>query len=188
MKIKICGLFRECDIDYANEACPDYIGFVFAKSRRMVTMEKATFLKKQLSSSIQSVGVFVNENDNTINQAIKNKVIDIVQLHGDEDENFIKKIDAPVIKAVKVGDVISQNATYILFDNSVAGSGEAFDWSLLPQTTMPFFLAGGINMSNIKKAMEIINPYAIDVSSGVETNGFKDRNKILEIVRTVKNG
>ncbi len=188
MKIKICGLFRECDIDYVNRACPDYIGFVFAKSKRRVTMEQAATLKQRLSNQIQAVGVFVNEEYTIINEAVKRKVIDMVQLHGDEDAEYIKRIEAPVIKTVKIGDNIPQNAAYILFDNAIAGSGKTFDWSLLPQTDKPYFLAGGINISNIQQAMETVNPFAVDISSGVETDGLKDSYKILEIVRTVRNG
>ncbi len=187
MKIKICGLFRDCDIDFVNEACPDYIGFVFAKSRRQISVEQAALLRKKLNPQISAVGVFVNEDVNIINRAVAEKIIDIVQLHGNENEDYISKVNAPIIKAVKIGDQIPQNADYILFDGAVAGSGHTFDWSLLPQTHKPFFLAGGINMNNVQKAMETVKPYAIDLSSGVETDGFKDKNKILEIVRAIRN-
>lgn len=187
MKIKICGLFRPCDIDFVNEALPDYIGFVFAKSSRQISFEQGARFKKYLNSGIKAVGVFVNEDPETVNEAVKSKIIDMVQLHGQEDEAYINRIQAPVIKAVKPGAEIPSNARYILFDSAAAGSGNTFDWSLIPQTERPFFLAGGINAMNIKKAVAMVNPYAIDLSSGVETEGVKDREKILEIVKAVRN-
>lgn len=186
MKIKICGIFREIDVDYVNEALPDYVGFVFAKSRRQVTIEQAKNLKQKLNPKIKAVGVFVDASIEKINELINQKIIDIVQLHGNESEAFISKINATVIKAVRIGDEIPQNADYILFDGINAGSGEVFDWSLLPSTKKPFFLAGGISLNNIDEAIKI-NPFCIDVSSSVETDGFKDKSKISEIVRRVKN-
>lgn len=187
MKIKICGIFRDCDIDFVNEACPDYIGFVFAKSRRQISAEQATVLRRKLDPQITAVGVFVDDDIPQINRMVAEKVIDIVQLHGGENEDYISRINAPIIKVVKIGDEIPQNADYILFDGAVAGSGNTFDWSQLPKTDKLFFLAGGINIENIDRAKKL-NPYAIDISSGVETDGVKDKNKISEIVGTVKNG
>lgn len=186
MKVKICGLFRACDIDFVNEACPDYIGFVFAKSRRGITLEQGAYFKSRLNKEIKAVGVFQNEAPEVVNKAVKNGIIDIVQLHGHEDESYINTITGPVIKAVRVGVEIPKNAQYILFDGDVAGSGKTFDWGTIPKITQPFFLAGGINLQNIQSALAMATPYALDLSSGVETDGFKDREKILEIVKTVR--
>ena len=185
MKIKICGLKRECDIDYVNEALPDYAGFIFAESKRKVSADQAFALKRGLSSSIKAVGVFVNHEISFIQDLLKREVIEIVQLHGNEDEEYISAVNAPVIKAVRLGERFDYPVDYLLFDSPSAGSGKTFDWDLIPKTEKPFFLAGGINIGNIAEAMKF-NPYAIDVSSGVETDGFKDREKILEIVNKIK--
>ncbi|MCL1876169.1 MAG: phosphoribosylanthranilate isomerase [Synergistaceae bacterium] len=190
MKIKICGLFRECDIDYINEALPDYAGFVFAESKRKVSESQAYALSRRLSPSIKSVGVFVDNDISFIRNLLERGIIDIVQLHGREDEEYMSAIGAPVIKAVRPGEFTKMNnytVDFLLFDSPRAGSGEKFDWRLIPETEKPFFLAGGINSENITEAMKL-NPYAIDVSSGVESDGVKDRRKILEIVRSVRNG
>lgn len=186
MKIKICGLFRACDIEYVNEIKPDYIGFVFAKSKRQVPLEHAKFLKSRLDPQIKAVGVFVDAELSFIEQVLHEGIIDMVQLHGTETEEYIERINAPVIKAIRLGDPIPQNADYLLFDGPEAGSGTPFDWSLLPQTDKPFFLAGGIKLENLTQAMQL-QPFAIDVSSGVETDGLKDRDKIEKIVRSVRN-
>ena len=187
MKIKICGLSRECDIDYVNEALPDYAGFVFAESRRKVSADQAYALKRRLDPAITAVGVFVDQDITFISELLKSGIIDIAQLHGQEDDEFISSVGAPVIKAVRTGEKFDYSSDYLLFDSPSAGSGKTFDWGLIPNTEKPFFLAGGINIGNISAAMETA-PYAIDVSSGVETGGVKDRDKILEIVRSVRNG
>lgn len=194
MKIKICGLFRESDIDFVNEAMPDYIGFVFAKSHRQVSVETAQKLKNKLNKNILSVGIFVNEDINKIAEICKKNIIDLVQLHGDEDDNYITKLkkvcDKKIIKAVKVknGEEIvrwrNSLADYLLFDGG-AGTGIKFDWKFLKEFIRPFFLAGGINIDNIDEAIKL-KPYCIDVSSGVETDKVKDKQKILKIVKTVK--
>ena len=190
MRIKVCGLTRKCDIDYVNEALPDYAGFVFAESKRKVSVDKAFTLKRGLNPLIKAVGVFVDQDISFIRDLLKRGIIDIVQLHGHEDEEYISAVGAPVIKAVRLGkkeEKTDYPVDYLLFDSPSAGSGKTFDWSLIPKTGKPFFLAGGINIGNISEAMAI-NPFAIDVSSGVETDGAKDREKILEIVRSVRNG
>lgn len=194
MKVKICGLFRECDIDYVNEAKPDYIGFVFAKSHRQVSIEVAQKLKNKLNKDILSVGVFVNEDINKIVEICNKNVIDFVQLHGNEDDRYIsdlKKVcNKKIIKAVKVKtaeDIIGYincQSDFLMFDSG-AGSGKQFDWNLLKGFIRPYFLAGGINIENINKAIKL-NPYCIDVSSGVETNKLKDKQKILDVVRRIK--
>ncbi|MCR4662393.1 MAG: phosphoribosylanthranilate isomerase [Endomicrobiaceae bacterium] len=196
MKIKICGLFRDCDMDFVNEAKPDFIGFVFAKSHRQVSIETAEKLKNKLDKNILSVGVFVNEDINKIIEICTKKIIDIVQLHGDEDDNYINELkkvcNKKIIKAVKVKtgkDIIrwrNSQADWLMFDAG-KGEGKTFDWSVLKNFVRPYFLAGGINENNVEQVIKL-NPYCIDVSSGVETNKVKDKNKILNIVRRVKNG
>lgn len=196
MKIKICGLFRNQDIEYANTAEPDYIGFVFAESRRKVTPEKASELKKFLNPDIKSVGVFVNQNKSLIAELVRNKIIDIIQLHGSEDNTYISELreltgDTPIIKAVSVKSTedILKSAEYIsdfiLLDNGKGGTGEKFDWNLIEKNHR-IFLAGGVNPDNISEAIKL-NPYCIDVSSGAETNGLKDKDKMIQLVRAVRN-
>ena len=196
MKIKICGLFQSDDIDYVNEAKPDYIGFVFAKSKRQVNFNQAQQLKTKLDKQIKAVGVFVDSPIENIVELVNEEIIEIVQLHGSENNNYIKQlkqfINVPIIKAIKVNrssdlDNLNYNVDYYLLDNKISGSGESFDWSLIKQLDKPFFLAGGIDLTNLNDALKI-NCFSLDVSSGVETNGVKDRNKIIEIVRRVRNG
>lgn len=185
MKIKICGLSRAQDIAYVNEALPDYVGFVFAESRRQVTLAQAKALKAQLDARIQAVGVFVDADPSLVQQALDEGIIDLVQLHGNENDAYIAHIAAPVIKALRVGEPIPRQADYLLFDSAIAGSGQTFDWSRLPATDRPFFLAGGIDAGNVAAA-KALSPFGIDVSSGVETDGCKDREKILDLVRRVR--
>ena len=196
MKIKICGLFRDCDMDYVNEAKPDFAGFVFAKSHRQVSIETAQELKNKLDKNILSVGVFVNEDINKIVEICDKNIIDLVQLHGDEDDNYINELkkvcSKKIIKAVKVKtaeDVFrwrNCQADWLMFDAGM-GEGKTFDWTVLKNFVRPYFLAGGINENNVEQAIKL-NPYCIDISSGVEINKVKDKNKILNIVRRVKNG
>lgn len=198
MKIKICGLFRDCDIDYVNEAMPDFIGFVFAKSRRQVTLEWAEAARPRLRPGITPVGVFVNEPIINVTRLLNDNIIEMAQLHGDEDENYLQELKSltskPIIKAVRVSshkdieDAQHTVADFLLLDNGTGGTGESFDWSLVKQVQKPFFLAGGLKAANIEQALSVTSPYAVDMSSGVETEGQKDRNKILEIVRRMRNG
>lgn len=198
MKIKICGLFRDCDIDYVNEAMPDFIGFVFAKSRRQVSEAWAEAMRPRLRSEITPVGVFVNESLAKVAQLLKDSIIEIAQLHGAENEQYIKELKSltnkPIIKAVRVlshEDIEGAQDTvadFLLLDNGTGGTGESFDWSLVSKVKKPFFLAGGLKANNIDQAIAATNPYAADLSSGVETDGMKDRDKILEIVRRMRNG
>lgn len=198
MKLKICGLFRDCDIDYVNEALPDFIGFVFAKSRRQVSSEWAETMRPRLRSEITTVGVFVNDSMAKVAKLLNDNIIEMAQLHGTENEIYIKELKAltnkPIIKAVQVKshqDIERHqdtNADFLLLDNGTGGTGERFDWSLISQVKKPFFLAGGLKADNIEQAILATNSYALDLSSGVETNGRKDRDKILEIVRRMRNG
>lgn len=207
-KIKICGLTRKQDIEYVNEALPDFIGFVFAKSRRQVSAETAAELKSLLDVRIKSVGVFVNEDISFICGLSSKGVIDYIQLHGDEDCKYIEALkeqlrksdcSTPIIKAVRVKDAGSLhmlqefNSDFFLLDTysdkEYGGTGKTFDWSLAQNIGKPFFLAGGLNYDNITDAINKAGPFCLDVSSGVETEGFKDRTKIIglvEFIRSVK--
>lgn len=195
-KIKICGLFRQRDIDFVNEAMPDYIGFVFAESRRQVTIEEAAKLRLKLKDGIIPVGVFVNAQVEDIAWLFRNGVIDYAQLHGNEDSGYISRLrnlsDVPIIKAVRMDGRPSargcdtMDVDCLLLDNGAGGSGKSFDWGLIPNMGKPFFLAGGIHAGNIRLAIETVQPYAVDLSSGVETDGVKNRQKILEAVRRVR--
>jgi phosphoribosylanthranilate isomerase len=215
-KIKICGITREEDIAAVNVALPDYIGFVFAKrSKRYVTSTQAEMLRSGLSSGIQAVGVFVNESVDNIVSVFENGVIDLAQLHGDEDDVYIEELrrhsSIPIIKAFSVDSVddISRAseslADFVLLDHGLGGTGVSFDWDFLSMdpgtsprmtgeglledgrllTGTPFFLAGGIDLDNIDDALAL-KPYAIDVSSGVETNGIKDSEKIIAMIANVR--
>lgn len=193
-KIKICGLKRREDIEYVNKYQPDYIGFVFAGKKRKLTYDQVVDLKKYLTSSIQVVGVFVNEDISFVEKLVKEHVIDLVQLHGQEDQKYIQalkeKVDVSIIKAIQIKNEDSFNehydVDYYLYDHGTGGTGESFDWSMLKEVDKPVFLAGGINLLNINDALKK-NVYALDVSSGVETDGFKDEKKIKKIVRRVRN-
>lgn len=198
-KIKICGLSRRDDIDAVNDALPDYVGFVFAPSPRQVSAYQAAKLKQALDSRIRTVGVFVDADIAAIATLVRDGVIDNVQLHGNEDALYIRKlreaVSAPVIKAVrvqsakKITDAQELNCDYLLLDtwrkDVQGGSGVAFDWALIPKLTKPYFLAGGLSAANLLEAARF-EPYCLDVSSGAETEGKKDRNKILELVRLIR--
>ncbi|MDR1900941.1 MAG: phosphoribosylanthranilate isomerase [Treponema sp.] len=218
-KIKICGLFREEDIEAANEAKPDFIGFVFAPSRRRVSAENALRLRRRLSPDIIPAGVFVNAPVAEAAALYRKGIIALVQLHGSEDGAYIAALKdacgAPVIKAVRVetGDDLAfwkalapEAGTpsaaeqyrpelrgapdYLLFDQG-GGTGKCFDWGLLEKFqgfggfNAPCFLAGGIDSNNIAEALSL-KPYGIDVSSGAETGGIKDREKMIRLVRRVR--
>ncbi|GBF23568.1 phosphoribosylanthranilate isomerase [Candidatus Gastranaerophilus sp. (ex Termes propinquus)] len=197
VKIKICGISRPKDIEAVNLAKPDYVGFVFAKSPRQVSFEQAANFRAGLFGDILVVGVFVNEKIETVCECANAGIIDIIQLHGEEDDEYIKKIKdltgKQVIKAVSVTskeDVLaceSSCADFVLFDAKAPGSGVVFDWSVLQYSLRPFFLAGGLNIENVQEAIFKTQPLVVDVSSGVERGlGIKDFDKIVEIVRLVR--
>jgi phosphoribosylanthranilate isomerase len=194
-KIKICGLSRAEDIAAANHALPDYIGFVFAPSRRRISAETAAELKQTLDKRVKAVGVFVNEEIDKI--AELSGTIDLIQLHGDEDDAYILRLkercSCPVIKAVAIGERLPElpkAADYLLFDTLSAargGTGKTFDHSILKDYGgPPYFLAGGLNAGNVAEAIRSVAPFCVDISSGAETNGIKDAKKIEEIVRIVR--
>lgn len=194
-KIKICGLMRMEDIEAVNQYQPDYAGFVLAPSRRQITTYQARQFKQALNPNIKAVGVFVDEEPDRIVDMVNDRIIDIIQLHGNENEAYISYLkhscNCEIIKAVKVTDADSikrwQNskADYLLLDNVVAGSGQVFNWDLIGECKRDYFLAGGINLSNIGEALTT-NPYAIDVSSGAETDGLKDADKIRQLIEAVR--
>ena len=195
-KIKLCGLSRPCDIEAANQLKPDYIGFVFApKSKRYVTYRKAAELKSRLSPEIKAVGVFVNECPQETVKLLKNGIIDMVQLHGGEAEDDIARLrrltDRPIIKAFRIEtayDIKAANqstADYILLDSG-AGTGTVFDWSLVNSIGRPYFLAGGLDADNVADAVKALRPFAVDVSSGIETDGLKDKAKLAAFIAAVR--
>ena len=197
MQVKICGLFRPVDADYVNEAMPDYAGLVFwEKSRRRINREQAVSFRKSLHPDIQTVGVFVDGEPDIIIELLRADILDIAQLHGQETEEQVRCIKErsgkPVWKAVEVkseADIEKWNASAadcLLFDGG-KGGGNPFSWELLQCAKRPFFLAGGLDMDRIKAAAKLPGLIGIDISSGVETDGFKDRGKILQIVRQVRN-
>ncbi|MCL2051886.1 MAG: phosphoribosylanthranilate isomerase [Lachnospiraceae bacterium] len=197
-KVKICGLSRLEDIAAVNLILPDYVGFIFAKSRREIDEKAAAALKEQLDPHIKTVGVFVNAGIEVIASLYHQGIIDIAQLHGDEDSGYLKLLKEclpalPLIKAVGIGNelpVLPKNADYLLFDtlsHDRGGTGKSFDWDLLRNYSgLPYFLAGGLNIGNASKAVKTLNPFCVDVSSGVETDGLKDADKIREFVRRVR--
>ena len=192
-KIKFCGLKRIEDIKYANDLKPDFIGFVFApKSKRFVDADTARELKNLLDTKIKAVGVFVDEDINVVTKLLKDGIIDIAQLHGSEDEEYIKSLraicDKPIIKAftiVSKDDIKKANestADYILLDSG-KGSGETFDWELIKEVNRPYFLAGGLTLDNVENAVKTLHPFVVDVSSGIETDGFKDFDKMCRFAQ-----
>ena len=197
-KIKICGLKRQEDITYVNEAKPDYCGFIieFPKSSRNVTGDQIRTLTANLHPDIIPVGVFVNASPERVEELLLDGTIQIAQLHGQEDEDYIRRIQRntrhQVIKAFSVKTTqdielaLQSPADYILLDQGGGGTGKTFDWSLIPEIQRPFFLAGGIGAANLEQAIREIHPYAVDLSSSVETEKWKDPTKIRQVVDIVR--
>ena len=195
-KIKLCGLSRACDIEEANLLQPDYIGFVFAKkSRRCVAPEQAGELKKLLRPEIRAVGVFVNEAPEAVAALLNRGVIDLAQLHGSEDGEYIRRLrnltDSPLIQAFRIRSkedlsrAEASEADEILLDAG-AGTGTVFDWSLLRNMERRYFLAGGLDPENVREAIRDLHPYGVDVSSGIETDALKDRTKMAAFVAAIR--
>ena len=192
-KVKICGLSTASAVETACKAGADYIGFVFAESRRRVSLEQAQKLAALVPATIRKVGVFVSPSLAELQEAISVANLDLVQIHGDFDEELLTQIGRPVIRAYQVKGAlkdVSQQADYLLFDAPLAGSGKTFDWQSFDknQIHQPFFIAGGLNVENVREAIQHFAPYAVDVSSGVETDGQKDLEKITEFIERVKHG
>lgn len=197
-KIKLCGLKRPCDIDYANELLPEFIGFVFApKSKRYVPFDEAERLKKRLRDEITAVGVFVNEPVENIAYLARRHTIGAVQLHGGEDDGYIRKlretVRLPVIQAFRAETAADieraekSAADFIMLDSG-GGTGESFDHALVADIKRAFFLAGGLDSENVGGAIEKCAPYAVDASSSLETDGFKDKEKMTAFVKAVRRG
>ena len=192
-KVKICGLSTKEAVKTAVSAGADYIGFVFAPSKRQVTVEQATELAKFIPSHIQKVGVFVSPSRAELLEAVDKVGLDLVQVHGQVADDLFEDLPCASIQAVQVdrdGHVPNSQADYLLFDAPVAGSGQTFDWGRLDTTELaqPFFIAGGLNEDNVARAIQHFSPFAVDVSSGVETDGQKDHEKIRRFIERVKNG
>lgn len=196
--IKICGLRRIEDVEYVNEVLPEYIGFVFwDKSKRNVSFDEAQNMRSRLDDRIASVGVFVDGDIDFITKLVEENVISVVQLHGTEDEDTIFEVKrcvagkAKVVKAFEVtntSDVAKANessADMVLIDSG-KGSGNTFDWNLLNNIRREYFLAGGLSTENVGEAVSKLHPCVVDVSSKVETDGYKDRNKIIEFCNAVR--
>jgi phosphoribosylanthranilate isomerase len=211
-KIKLCGMMKPCDIEYANRIKPDFVGFIFANTRRKISAAQAKQFREALDAEIPAVGVFVNEDIPVITSLVQNGCIDMIQLHGEEDADYIRRLrevcDVPVIKAVKVQTVeqIRQAAAlpvdYLLLDTYregvLGGTGEAFDWELLREAKAaagdtaegelfgkPYFLAGGLHAGNLREAAAL-GSYGLDVSSGIETDGSKDFTKMVKVMELVR--
>jgi phosphoribosylanthranilate isomerase len=197
VKIKICGIKRLEDIEIVNRYKPDYIGFVFADSKRKVSHDLAKELRNNLDSDIIPVGVFVDSPQEEILKLFGDGIIEIAQLHGSESEQYIldlkKKTNGELktINAIEMTQEVDlleyndSNSDYLLLDSG-KGSGKTFDWSLIRKDIKKeFFLAGGLNSKNVTQAIDEFNPYAIDLSSSLETDGFKDENKIKEIMEVI---
>ena len=206
VKIKMCGLTRLEDVQVVNDLKPEYVGFVFwEKSKRNVTREQARELKAALSQSIKAVGVFVDEEPETVAALLNDGIIDIAQLHGSEDEAYIARLreligDKPIIKAfvIKGADVDKDvkdtidsikacSADFLLLDSG-KGTGQTFNWELIKEAGFekPFFLAGGLDPENVATAIEALHPYAVDVSSGIETDGRKDPEKMRQFAANAR--
>ena len=192
-KVKICGLSTKEAVKTAVSAGADYIGFVFAPSKRQVTLEQAIELVKFIPSHIQTVGVFVSPSRAELLEAVDKVGLDFVQVHGQVVDKLFENLPCGSIQAVQVdegGHVPNSQADYLLFDAPVAGSGQTFDWGRLDTTELaqPFFIAGGLNEDNVARAIQHFSPFAVDVSSGVETDGQKDHEKIRRFIERVKHG
>ena len=192
-KVKICGLSTKEAVETAVSAGADYIGFVFAPSKRQVTLDQAAELAKLIPVNVKKVGVFVSPSRVELLEAIEKVGLDLIQVHGQVGGDLFEDLPCASIQAVQVdgnGHVPNSRADFLLFDAPVAGSGKTFDWGQLDTSGLaqPFFIAGGLNEDNVAKAIRHFTPYAVDVSSGVETDGQKDQEKIRRFIERVKNG
>jgi phosphoribosylanthranilate isomerase len=199
MQIKICGITTFKEIAFLNRARPDYVGFVFAESRRQIDEWTATRLRNDLDDSLVTVGVFRNNDEALIDSLVTGKITGAIQLHGDETPDLVARLkakhDTIVIKAISVGNSEQEalipayeaaGADFFLFDHGSGGTGQSFDWKKLPPCHLPYFVAGGIHADNMSAAIAATKPYAVDLSSGVEdADGKKDRAKIAEIMKII---
>lgn len=197
LKIKICGIKNENEAKIINECMPDIAGFVFASGKRQIDINKAKILKKIINPEIETAGIFVEQNEDEILEIYNEKIIDIIQLHGDYDERTIKnlkeKTNAKIIKVIRVKEdfyKIETLADFILFDayskDKYGGLNKTFDWNIKIISNVPYFVAGGINESNVVEMAEKLAPYGVDISSGVEVDGFKTKEKVFNIIKIIK--
>ena len=189
-KVKICGLKTFEAVQTAVAAGADYVGFVLAPSKRQVTLDQAGQLAQLIPDTVEKVGVFVSPTKEELLEAIAAIPLDLVQIHGDWDDSLVEQLPVPVIRAIQVtagGELPQTQADYLLFDAPVAGSGQTFDWQVMDTSRLehPFFIAGGLTVDNVQAAIRRFMPYAVDVSSGVETNGQKDLQKIRAFIERV---
>ncbi len=197
-KIKICGLRRPRDIEAVNAARPDFAGFVVEVpgSRRSVDKRELRELAGRLEEGILSVGVFVNAPPELVAELLEEGTLDLAQLHGQEDEIYMAELrrltEKPLIQAFSIqtgqdaGQALESRADYLLLDQGRGGTGQTFDWSLLPEINRPFFLAGGLGEENLERAIRQVRPWAVDLSSSLETDGQKDPEKIRRAVELVR--
>ncbi|MGN8645882.1 phosphoribosylanthranilate isomerase [Gracilibacillus sp. HCP3S3_G5_1] len=201
VQVKICGLQNKEAMEAAIEAGTDFIGLVFARSKRRVTKEQAATLAKFVPAHVKKVGVFVNERIEVIREIAQDVGLDYVQLHGDESPIFCKEVGLPVIKAFEIREasdlakIRAYDCAYYLLDSPAGkyrgGSGQTFDWQLAKEydfLNKKILLAGGLNADNIEEAITEVAPFGVDVSSGVETDGKKDVDKIKAFIDAVKKG
>lgn len=199
MFVKICGIQTKKDAIYAVKNGADAIGFVFAKSKRRISPEKAKTIAEELPANILRVGVFVNPKKAEVAALLAKQIINTVQLHGDESNDFISSLTAPAIKAFKVGTALDYKqlrlctADYILLDAPAGqyqgGNGTQFNWQSIQPTLLPqkrVFIAGGLTADNVQKAIAFFQPFGVDTSSGVETVGKKDPLKIQNFIKKAK--
>lgn len=202
-KVKICGLKMVQEVEIVNKFSPDYIGFIFAPTKRQISLQQAKLLKQRIKPTIQTVGVFVNETIENILVYESAGVIDMIQIHGDEDLGYINLLrnasKLPIMKAVRIKDKYTLEENKVLLENQLldyvlldtyhkeayGGTGESFDWRMLSKVKRPYFLAGGIGSDNVEEAMKH-HPYAVDISSKIETEGMKDEKKLAELFRKIE--
>ena len=197
-KLKICGLTCEADVAAVNEVRPDFAGFVIEVPgrRRSITVEQMKVLVKGLNKDTLPIGVFVDAPPELPISLLRDGTLWAAQLHGNEDEEYIEKIQnmtgKHVIKAFSIKTLedvkraLKSPADYILLDRGIGGTGEAFDWNLVPPVKRPFFLAGGLAPENLRAAIAALHPWAVDISSSLETNGKKDPEKIRRLFRMLR--
>ena len=194
-RVKVCGINSPEDVEIVNELKPDYVSFAFYKNKRQVTYEKARKLKQILDKDIRVIGVFVDENTNVVASAANDDLLDVIEFHGNEGPGEIERIKAftekPIIQGFRIrsrADVelaLDSHADSILM-YSDSESGVPMDWKLLKNVTRPYFLAGGLNADNIEKAIKICHPFAVSVTTGVETDGIKDREKMAAFIKMAR--
>lgn len=194
-KVKICGLMEKEHVAVAVEAGADAIGFVFAPSKRQITVEKAQELAKDIPSTVLKIGVFVNPTKEELEKAYYEVPLDLIQFHGNESPDFVQSANYPSIKALTIRNeedverAKQYETDFFLFDAPQAGSGITFDWQLMQGNEVPqekVILAGGLNAENVVEAIQRVKPHMVDVSSGVERNGVKDNEKIRTFINAAK--